>query len=743
MNKLFFTILFLITCNFNLYGKSIDFIGLKNLSLSDLKTISKIDLDKDTYTKNEINTLINDLYESDLIYEVNFQENKNSFIIEIKESKIINDLYFNNNTYINDDQILSIISSKKNTLLSRNKILKDVDVINSIYRAKGFSDIFTVAKIEKFSENKLNLIFEINEGNQSKINNIRFEGNTYYSDRYLSSLISSQSLQFYNIFKSGSNLRPEVFEYDKNQILNFYNDQGFFDVKVEYDIEASRLGVFSLIFYINEGVKYNISEVKYDESILESDFIQNLDKNFKNKLNKNNYNYDAEIINNYLTEINNLLFANNINNYFIDLQTTKNDSAISLNFIRVEQVPININKINIYGNKITKDKTIRSKITLEPGDTYNTFIIKQDIKKLIRLPYIKSANYEEPNLMNQNNIDFTIDENTKTGNILFAGTYDSDTDFGLTFGIEDKNFIGSGNTIDLNFNFNSENLRYDLNYIQYPIFNSYLSNQYSIFNQENDYTSSFGYKAKRQGFGYNLNFSKDYRTSLNFGASYEMTEGHSAKNNSTSAITDNIGNFDNLILSFSIKKDTTNDIFNPTDGYFNKLNFLISPNELSDNAYYKIKFINKNYFKIKKSNNFIFLNNNAGYAKSLKSKLKTINAFSLGGSNFKGFEYKGIGPKTDGIYLGGNQILTTTLGYGSSFLFDEKDNVNIKLFLTSGSIWDSDYVSNNDFKLRSSAGISLDFLTAVGPISFTYASPIDKQNDDNKRNFSFSIGSSF
>ena len=85
--------------------------------------------------------------------------------------------------------------------------------------------------MKNFSENKLNLIFEINERNQSKINNIVFKGNSYYSDRYLSSLISSQSLSFYNIFKSGSNLRPEIFEYDKNQILNFYNDQGFLMLK--------------------------------------------------------------------------------------------------------------------------------------------------------------------------------------------------------------------------------------------------------------------------------------------------------------------------------------------------------------------------------------------------------------------------------------------------------------------------------------------------------------------------------
>ena len=119
MKKLFFTILFIITCNFYLYGKSLEFSGLKKLSLNDLSAISKIDLDKDTYTKNEINILINDLYESDLIYEVNFQENKNTFLIEIKENKILNDIYINNNTYIDDDLILSIISQKEYIIIKK------------------------------------------------------------------------------------------------------------------------------------------------------------------------------------------------------------------------------------------------------------------------------------------------------------------------------------------------------------------------------------------------------------------------------------------------------------------------------------------------------------------------------------------------------------------------------------------------------------------------------------------------
>ena len=97
---------------------------------------------------------------------------------------------------------------------------------------------------------------------------------------------------------------------------------------------------------------------------------------------------------------------------------------------------------------------------------------------------------------------------------------------------------------------------------------------------------------------------------------------------------------------------------------------------------------------------FFFISNKLGVADSFKNNLKTTNAFSLGGLNFKGFDYRGVGPIDSGTYLGGNNFYTTTLGYGSQFIFDKKDNINFRSFITSGSIWGSDYSSNNEFKNR-------------------------------------------
>ena len=102
-----------------------------------------------------------------------------------------------------------------------------------------------------------------------------------------------------------------------------------------------------------------------------------------------------------------------------------------------------------------------------------------------------------------------------------------------------------------------------------------------------------------------------------------------------------------------------------------------------------------------------------------------------------------MGPFSENVYLGGNNYFTSTVGYGSTFLFDEKDNINLKVFYSTGSIWNSDYASDNDIKIRSSVGVSFDVLTVIGPLSFSYAVPIDTESNDKKRSFNFSIGSSF
>ncbi len=448
------------------------------------------------------------------------------------------------------------------------------------------------------------------------------------------------------------------------------------------------------------------------------------------------------MIDNFLTNLNNSLITNNIYNVTFQSNIKINDNLYYLNVFEKKVKPKVINSISIFGNNITKDKTIRSKLNFQPGDYFNQNSLEITKKKLLRFKYINNLDISSSNNEGKTDIILKVDENTKTGQIMAAGTFSNDIGAGLSLGIKDNNVLGTGNNLDANFSINDENSRFNIAFTHYPISTSKLSNKYSIFNTESDLINSFGFKSEETGASYSINFEYNEEIDISSGFGYKRSNRNSPSK-STLSINDNIGKFDIYTFNLSITHDTRNDYLYPTGGVLNSVYFEYSPEDISDDSYYKLLARSDLYLKSKNSNRFIFLSNDIGVADASSNKLKTIHAFSLGGLNFKGFDYRGIGPKVDNIYLGGNKFFTSTIGIGGSFLFDDKDNINTKLFYSLGSIWDSDYTSQNNLDIRSSVGISFDILTAIGPISFSYALPIDKNTDDITREFNLSIGTSF
>ncbi|MFL2533582.1 MAG: outer membrane protein assembly factor BamA [Alphaproteobacteria bacterium] len=743
-NKIFFSAcLFLFFFLKICHSQEIIFKGLNKLNTDDLETLTDIDFINKTLTSSEVSILIKDFYNSDLIYDLSVITKNDKIVITIDESKIIKNIFFNGNRAFNDADLEKVLKSKKNFLLNKDFISKDLKLIRNLYLSRGFNNFNINANTESFSNTNVNLILDFNEGNQSQITKISFAGNKYFSDRYLNDLIKSRSLNFYNFLSSGSNFNRELFEFDLNIIKSKYNDNGFFNAVVNYELIETSLGKYHLKFYINESERAKLSGIKYDLKVSDKfdKFIKIAEKFSEDFLKNDNY-YNFDLTNNFIDQVNDILIYNNIINYEFTGKIIEEDSKLILYFTEDEVNPIIINKIEFRGNSITKDKTLRSKLPFLPGDYVKKSQLKKTTRKLNNLPFINNVNIEQNVNDNISDLTITIDENKKTGSVLAAASFSGDTGAGFSVGLKDYNILGTGNEINSSFNLNTEQTRFDIKYSEYPLLNPNLRNDYLVFNQDQDYTDSFGYKTSNIGFGYNLNFRYNENTNLSSGFKISSTEGHSPINNSL-AVTDNIGSFEQLSLNMGILYDTTNDILYPTNGVMNKISAEVSPSEISDYSYFILRFSNDIYLKNKNSNNFFFISNDIGLAESPDGNLKTINAFSLGGLNFKGFDYRGIGQKENNVYLGGNKFYTSTIGYGGLFIFDKKDNLNFRTFYTMGSLWDNDYSSNDNIFHRSSIGVSLDILTPVFPLSLTYAIPLEKKSSDITREFNFSLGTSF
>ena len=532
----------------------------------------------------------------------------------------------------------------------------------------------------------------------------------------------------------------DIFNFDRNILIKEYENKGFFNSRIQYELIKTDSS-YSLIFYIEEGNRTKINEISYQfPKNLSINELNHISNNFK----KSFKHFDIDKINDHLQQLNDILISNDYLDLSFEANLEETDNISNLIIYTSKFNPIYVNKIQILGNEITKDETIRSKVSFESGDVIHPSQLEIARNNISNLDYIISSDISVvKNNKNDTDVIIDINENKKTGNFGFAGSYSGDTGFGLGFFLEDKNILGTGNKIDSSFNFNSEKTLFNIKYTTYPYLNNSIYNSYNIFNEEIDLTDSFGFKSTQTGLSFDQGFAYSDKIDIGWGIEYNYRKNYSSTS-SSNAVNDNIGNFNSLGLKFNISYDSTNDLLYPTNGNNNNLSLFVSNADNASNSFYRFNFNNDNYYRISTENNFLFLINRAGTAQPFEGKLKTINAFSLGGLNFKGFDYRGIGPTSSSIYLGGNNYFTSTIGYGGSFLFDDTDDFKYKIFSTFGSLWGSDYTQNsNDYEIRSSVGISFDILTRLAPLSFSYAVPLQKESEDKVREFNFILGTSF
>ena len=741
--KYFFFIIFFLPIS-SVFSNNLQFEGLSKLTIDDIQSLTAVDINKEEISEIDLDSISKDLYRSDLIYDVDFHINNNKILFSIVENDLIEEIYINGNIRIKDKQILNIIESKINFHLNKDVLNNDISFIKNLYNSLGYIDNSVKVKKEKYSDNRINLIFDISEGPRYKITEVNFYGNSNFSDKYLYSKINTKTLSNYNIFKSGSNFVRELFDFDLSTLDTFYKQKGFFDVKVKYNLKRKRSANFQLSYYIDEGDRYTVDEIKFDYQSFKNskDKIDRITQNFNKKILKNDNFFDYALVTSHIDLINKELKKEGLYDIEATHQFDQVDNVNILKFFEVQLDKKFINKINLSGNSITKDKTLRSKIEVEPGDLFSDYRIDKDINALKNLKYVNNVKAKIDELNDTVDLTYEINENKKTGEFMIGGSYSADVGVGLALTLKDSNFRGSGDEVEFQFNGNTEKLLYSLFYNSYNDLNSYQINSYSISNEETDLSGSFGYKTKTRSVGYSRSLKFDQQISTLLGINYSQIEGYDPILD-VDFINDNIDTFDQTELRFNLNHNSTDDIFFPTNGNNSSLSLTFSPESLSKDAFYKIFLQFDQYKSLKDSDRYLFFVNDLGFADSFNSNLKTINSFSLGGSNFKGFDYRGIGPKKNGAYLGGNRYFTSTVGYGGSFLFDEKDNINLRLFYSTGSVWGSDYTNDNKFNLRSSVGLSLDFLSQVGPISLSYAIPIEKETGDISREFNFALGTSF
>ena len=691
-----------------------------------------------------LNNLTKKIFDTEFFADVKISFNQNVLTITVVENPIVNFFYINGVKDDDLDQINKIITLKENSLFSTSKLKKDIEATREFLNASGYYQALISPEVIKIDNNQINLIINIDKKEISKIKNIYFIGNKFFSDSQLLDVIVSAEDSWWKFF-STSALSEQRVEYDKQLLKEYYKSKSFYDVQIESAFASvDKNNNFTVTFSINSGKKYKFGDYDFKVSglAIKDDDINKI-KNISSKLLKNEF-YSTIIIKKLNKNITDLLETKRYGNFEIDIQEVKAaDDNINVIILLSDGQKSLIDKINIQGNSITEEKVIRDSLTISEGDQLNSSKIKKSVDNIKSKQLFSKVDYKVENSDKKDfkNLNLFVKEQP-TGNISAGVGYGTNGGLFET-SINEKNFLGKGVNLNFTGRFSADAIRGDLSYVDPNYVNSNKELALSLFSEVDDYKNS-GYQNKKVGTKLATKYEiyEDIFFRPNFNVQSDKLE---VAGSASNLLKSRQGDFTTTSFGYNFLYDERDSKFSPTSGsiiYFdqNIATFLSDIPTVQTG-------VGATFYKELFSDKFIG---------SAKARLANVTAFNdkdvklsdrifASSSDLRGFQQRGIGPLDSGDHIGGNNLATISLK--STFPNPVPDNLraNTYLFLDLGNVWGADYSSliSDSSKLRTSIGAAIDVMSPFGPLSLTYSIPLSKASTDKEQNFLFNIGSSF
>ena len=696
------------------------------------------------------NLIIKKLFESGNFKDISITNTDTYLNIFLTENPSINDIAFEGNERFKTEEIFEIFSLINNlNFYNEKEIILFIKEFKKLYYSFGYNQVEISYETAFLSENLINLNFKIKEGEISKINKVFFSGNDSISRKDLLSIITSREKNTL-IFFTSKNYKAFEVKNDKFNILNYYKENGFKNIEVDYKIEYLRdRNKFNIYFNIIEGTKflYKSVDISIPKELLDAQEYSDFDVFFnlktKNILTKNNF-FNIKKLKQIQKELTDYLFTKGLNFFEINILEKSDQEFVEVLFNVISTSPKYVNQINIIGNSRTLDKVIRREMAFVEGNSVTDFQISESKKNLSSLNIFETIDIQEvPVNNNLVDINVTILEKS-TGDFQVGLALGSLQGASFITSLNEKNISGTGRNLELAINTSEVNTVYKVNVVEPYVFNQNFNLLYGASFRQRDYSSSASYEV--DSFDANIGVSYEFNTNLyhNLSLIYEIKD-YTITNSTTVAnsIASSEGTNAAIKIENLLNYNTLNSYIRPTNGTQFIYANVLSPITNSDNGYIKNVLTYKKYFKINKNNNFSIQSRLGNISSLQNSDILTDDKFSLGGRWLRGFDSFGVGPRSSSTsYYGGNNIAVTKIDFKRS-VFNNADNpVDLNLFTDFGTVFENK--TDPSFakeSIRSSYGIGLNFYSPIGPIGLSWGFPITDESYDIKRQFLFSIGS--
>ena len=690
----------------------------------------------------DTNNVLKNLYDTNFFRDVIVNLSENILEISVLELPIVQNVKVEGiKSKKIEEQILDNIYFKERS--SFNEIFLNDDKINldKILKRNGyyFSDI--QIEIENLDDNKININYKFDLGEKSKIKKITFLGNKVFKDKKLKSVILTEEYKFWKFISGAKYLNEALISYDKNLLKNFYLNKGFYNVQINSSFsKLIKNNEFELIYNIEAGPKIYFNELKLNLPIdFDVNNYEEINALFSNLKGKYYSLYNVEKILNKIETI-------TINEQYdsIDAQVEEEiiSNKINISFNIREAPKSYITKINILGNNVTDETVVRNQVAIDEGDPFNEILYTKSINNIKSLNFFRNVEGEVIDDKSNDTKIVNIKVEEKPTGEIFAGAGTGTNGTTVSFGVRENNYLGKGILVDTNANIAADNIKGSF-FLENPNYkNSDKSVNLSFEASEFDRLSGQGFKSNKTGFSLGTKF--EYYDDLFLGISLEnFVEKVTVNNNASSKQKKNAGNFFDSFVGLDFNYDKRNQKFATTDGFIS--NYSVDIPVFSETGTLKNTYNYKVFSEL-------YENNVSTASILLKSSfsindndIKLSERLFIPGNRLRGFERGKVGPKDGSDFIGGNYLTALNLTTSIPKLLENSQTVDFVAFFDAANVWGVDYDKSLDEKndLRSSIGLGLNWMTVIGPLSFSYAEPLTKNETDIIEKFRFNLGTTF
>jgi len=725
---------------------SINVVGNKRISSDTILSLSKVQIGS-AYSPSQLNSALQSIKRSSYFKSVDISLVSNVLNINVIENPTINSISFEGNKSLNDINLNELVTSKQRQTLLISQVEKDTDKIATAYADTGRISAIVTPKVVELSDNRVDLVFEITEGRITEVEKITFTGNRVFSDLRLKGVIATKQAGIFRRFIKSDTFVKDKLDYDIDLLRNFYINKGFIDFEVQSSVELTReKDAFLINYNIKEGQKYNFSEIKFDTSKL------NIDEKSLVKINriKNGSKYDRRRVTKLIDEIDIYLAKNGFNFFEPVPVVSRNDENLTMDVeIQINETrKVFVERIEVEGNSTTLDEVIRLQFDFVEGDPFNRRKVLEAVDKIRGLGFFSNVETSTRNGSAPEKIIIEVKLTEKpTGSLGIGAGYNSSDGTVATFNVNERNFLGKGQTVKLDLSTSKIEKQTELGFEDPSFLGRNLLAGIS-FGQTSTTPSSVPLSTDKLYFEPKIGFplSRDSKLTIEYSFDQEDVKLTTASNLVSPIIRDDVGKKNKSALIFIYSLDKTNSVVTPTAGY--DFRIIQELNGLGgDISFSKTNLNFKTYRTILRDD--IILSSNLSSGVIVGSDASLMNRFTLGGDRLKGFRNQGIGPydSTYDTHLGGKMYTSLSLEASFPIGIPEEYGIYGGVFLDTGSLWGLDNTDSgridDSSEIRSALGFSIFWESAIGPLRFNWSSPIKKETNDVTENFRFTIDTRF